>query len=140
MQFVLLCRYGRWKGRSIGRILCATLVWIIHEVCGTLLGDIGDEILGSSGSSIRPASLQDRCVIDSSSVEVSCRIPRSWGWIRLEARMVAYLILRAVCVRPFLGDCKFRSYRLVKSRMRSSTQLYGSVLYLRHHICCGCCR
>ena len=65
MQFLLQCRYGRWKGRSIGRILCATLVRITHEVCGALLGHVGDEVLGSSGSSVRPAGLQD-----SSSVEV----------------------------------------------------------------------
>ena len=57
--------------------------------------------------------------------------PRRWGWIRLEARMVSYLIHRAVCARYFLEDCKFRSYRFVKSRIRSSTQLHVSVLYLR---------
>ena len=44
--------------------------------------------------------------------------------------MVAYLIHRAVCARYFFGDCKFRSYSFVKSRIRSSTQLYASVLYL----------
>ena len=96
MHFLRLCRYGRWKGRSIGRILCATLVWIIHEVCATLLGHTWDEVLGSSGSSVRPASLQDRCAtfrLYSS----TCRVPRSWGWICLEAR-IADLIVRAVCM------------------------------------------
>ena len=80
MQIVSLRQYGRWKGRSIGRIVCATLVWIIREVCGTLLGHIGDEagMKCSAAPAIQYGQLA--CKIDarpldsSSSVEVYVRV------------------------------------------------------------------
>ena len=79
MQIVSLRQYGRWKGRSIGRIVCATLVWIIREVCGTLLERIGNQVLRSSGNSVQPVThaFQDRCATFDSSSSVEVDVSRS---------------------------------------------------------------
>ena len=143
MHIVLLRRYGRWKGRSIGHICARLSFGSFAKFVAPCFGALGikcSEAPAIQYSQLRmPSKIDARPFNSSSSVEVDVSRSAQLAWIRLEARTVAYLILRAVRVRHFSGGCNFRSYRF-KSRIRSSTQLYASVLNLRHHICCGRCR
>ena len=121
MQFVLLCRYGRWKGRSIGHIRTRLSFGSFAKFVAPCLGTLGMKCSAAPAIQYgQPACKIDARPFDFTSVEVYVSCSVQLGVDSFRSENATYPILRAVqvCVRHFSRGCKFRSYFFVKSRIR----------------------